>query len=731
MLQTSNLHGPRIEPNFRNPANHSMQIGGEFGLGDLADVLMRRAQIALGAAGVLFLIGLGVIVLMPPKYVATTTLMINPGTEQVVSNEQALSRVQPSPALVESEMRIINSPAVLRRLVVDLDLTRDPEWAAGGAWLAKPKGAPTESEIDRTAKSLGEAITVRREDLSFVVDVSVASRNAEKASRVANALIATYLRYGAEARTDITQRAGHWLSERLNELREDVLKKEAQQEAFRAQSGLLGASGSTLTEQQITGVQTSVLEARADLAEKEARQRAFNELRARGGSVDSMAGVLNSEVIRELRTREADLARQQAELRQKYGPLHPAIETNRVELQQIRDQISGEVSRIAQNVGNEVAIARARLATLEGRLGSVRTELSSNNESQVRLNELEREASGARAVYESFLQRLHQVTQQGDINNDVRVVSLARPPTEPAGPGKAMRVVLLLAGVILLAVIIAILLEAADDTLHDARSVSRRIGRPALTSIPQVRKQALDLLHSFKIKPTRYLLDQPYSTFAEAIRVLRIAMLYHDERDAPRAVAITSALPNEGKTTCALSLARQNAISGQKTIIVDCDLRRRSLNDALELKPEVGLLEVLSNGADCRDAIVLDELSGLHVLPIAPWVLMPHDVFGLDSMKTLLVELQTDYELVVLDCAPVLAVAEVRTVTRLADAVVVVCRANKTSSAAVAATVEQIEQTGGRVIGVALNDVVVDAPRRYTSVDSLCFRHVADYYRGV
>jgi capsular exopolysaccharide synthesis family protein len=192
-----------------------------------------------------------------------------------------------------------------------------------------------------------------------------------------------------------------------------------------------------------------------------------------------------------------------------------------------------------------------------------------------------------------------------------------------------------------------------------------------------------------------------------------------------KVVAITSALPNEGKTTISMCLARVAAMSGQKVCVVDCDLRMQSINDIIDIETEVGILQVLAGEAQWRQAIIKDPMSDADVLPVATAGFTPRDVFGSQAMSRLITDLRAHYDLVILDCAPILAVAETRILVAQADTTVLVARAGKTPVGAMRAAVAQTETAGGSVLGIALNYVL---PHWQTYSDSLYFDQSKSYY---
>jgi capsular exopolysaccharide synthesis family protein len=516
------------------------------------------------------------------------------------------------------------------------------------------------------------------------------------------------------------------LARRLAELREDVQAKERAAEMFRVESGLMAAQGSSLVEQQITNIQTQVLQAQADLAEREARLRQLQDLRSSNAPLETIGNAMNSETIRSLRDREVEIARRQSELENRYLDTHPAVQTVRAERQELEQQIQREVQRISVNLANEVAVARARLQTLQGSLAQATGDLSSNSAESVRLRELEREATASREVYESYLQRYQEIADQDELNSsDARLLSYASLPTQPSSPRLRVALALAVALGLLLGVGAGIALEMFDQSVKNAEDLETRVGHPAIASIPTISKAMMRQLPPSDRHPSGYLIGRPMSAFAEALRVLRTVIVYSKLDFSVKVVAITSALPDEGKTTISMCLARVAAMSGQRVVVVDCDLRKQSINDVVDIESEVGILQVLAGEAPWRSAIVQDPASDAHILPVAASGFTPRDVFGSGAMERLVSELRGAYDLVVLDCAPILAVAETRVLVKHADTTVIVARAGRSAIGAVRTAITQTEGAGGKVLGVALNCVL---PHWQSYSDSLYFYQSKSYY---
>jgi capsular exopolysaccharide synthesis family protein len=267
--------------------------------------------------------------------------------------------------------------------------------------------------------------------------------------------------------------------------------------------------------------------------------------------------------------------------------------------------------------------------------------------------------------------------------------------------------------------------EIFDQSVKNADELEAKVGYPAIASIPTISKRMMRQMPPAERHPSGYLVGRPMSAFTEALRVLRTVIVYSKLDFSVKVVAITSALPDEGKTTISMCLARVAAMSGQRVVVVDCDLRKQSINDVLDVETDVGILQVLAGEAPWRSAIVRDPNSDAHVLPVATSGFTPRDVFGSDAMSRLVSELRSHYDLVILDCAPMLAVAETRVLVKHADSVVIVARAGRSAIGAVRSAVTQTEAAGGKVLGIALNCVL---PHWQSYADSLYFYQAKSYY---
>ncbi len=712
-------------PFVQVPARVSAVPEEEFQLRSILAGLIRRRGLMLTVGLIAATIVFTALMLRPTRYESTALVMISPGQEQVLGAEKSLAGGgKPDTNLVDSQIEILQSRAMATRLAKAMKLSADPRWVGAQA-ARQPTNAPSAALVDQVQK----AIEVRRRGLTYVVEVTVTAPSPAQAAKMANTLVALLGQAQVEAARGLALRANEWLAQRVETLREELRVKEAAVERYRIENGLMTADGVSLTESQINNVQTAALSAEADLAEKAARYNQVNAIMRTGGSPESVAGVLNSEVIRDLRAKESEIAQRQADAEKRYGELHPTLNNIKAERADIQRQLQAETQRILAGLRSELDVARSRVAALNGNLNSARGELQANTDAQVSLRELERDAAAARAVFEAFLQRSHEISQQGNLGDtDIRLVSSATQPTSPSQPNFVTALLIAIALGAGAGLVAALIANYLDDRIESVDDIERDVGAEAIASIPATTPAMLRGLPLRQRHPAAYLAKHPMSGFAEAFRVLRAALVYGPRHEQRKIVAVTSALPGEGKTTSALCLARIAAMSGERVMLIDCDLRRRGLNNLLDITPDHGLLEVLNGERRWQGACGVDELSGAHVLPVRPGDVTTRDVLGSQAMRRLLDDLREHYDMIVLDCAPVLALAETRAAASLADAVVVIGSWRKTHARALGAAIGHLQTAGAQVAGVALNRIDMNAPGRTSYRDTLYYSDVQKAY---
>jgi capsular exopolysaccharide synthesis family protein len=276
----------------------------------------------------------------------------------------------------------------------------------------------------------------------------------------------------------------------------------------------------------------------------------------------------------------------------------------------------------------------------------------------------------------------------------------------------ALSLVFALAGATLSAGGSVLIRRAFDSGLTTGSDVERKLGVHYLTGVPAL-YSTLDASMPNNIKPHQYVVQKPLSVFAEGFRSLRASLLYANPGRETKIIAVTSALPGEGKTTTSVCLALTMAVAGNSVCVVDCDLRRRSLHELFGMSADKGLVEVLEGRATLDEVLLTDETTGLKLLPLSTNATTTRDVFGSEAMDALLDQLRDRFDLVVLDTAPVLPVVDTRILARKSDVVAVLVRWRHTPLKAVQRTIDLLKDVKVNVGGVALSQVNVREQAKY------------------
>jgi polysaccharide biosynthesis transport protein len=729
-----NVHAkPPAEAEFdRQPARFTSMAGSlaqSLDLRRLMTMFRRHLRLFAAVSAGVLLAAIVFTLTATPKYTATANVMLDVRQEQVVDSQAVLSGLPPDSSVVDTEVEILRSRQLTERVVKSLKLDQDPEFnpaVAKPTGLAAVKagigsligGGSTEQLSPVEAQKQQEAIvdrvlaglSVKRAGLTYVINVAYESENPAKSAAIANKFAELYLLEQLEAKFEATQQATKWLNERLGELRGQVLQDEAALQQFRIANNLMSAAGTNLTESEISNYNMSLADARAKVAEAQARLATARQQLARGSTGEDVGEALSSPVIQELRKQRAQASATVADLSGRYGDRHPEMLKAKRQLTDIDAQIQSEIQRIISNLQAETQVAQQRAGAIGGSLGSAKGTLASNTRATVRLNELQRTADASRTLYESYLNRYKETsTQEGIEQSDARIVSKAKIPTGQSSPKVGLNLALglvLAIGAGLAAVVLAEMLDAGLTTAED---VERRLDTSFLGAIPLLSTVA----EGHPAPPIDYVVEKPLSSFSEAFRNLKTSILYSRLDEDVKVIAVTSSLPGEGKTTSSICLARTAALQGQRVVLIDCDLRRRTVNRMMAAEPEVGLLEVLSGEVPLERVLQQDAKSGATLLPLAKSSFTPKDVFGSAAMDRLLAHLRTQYDLIVLDTAPILPVADTRVLAPKADAVVFLTRWRKTPQHAVEAAFRLLAGTGAHLAGVALTQVDMKQQTKY------------------
>ena len=422
---------------------------------------VRRSWLMVGACGVVATaLALFALTLLPPAYVARVQILVDPTDLRVVDNDVTPRSplADSGVSVAESQVRVIGSDSVLRRVIEKLDLDHDPEFAkpfAAGdgpfeaikSWLGI--GTPANLPRDPVLRALDElrsAISVRRAERTFVIDVTAKARDGHKAALIANAISDAFFIEETSARTNSAARASENLASRLSELRSSLQTAEEKLARFREDNKLVATSGRLLSDQQLGDLNGQLTSASIRTADARARSEQARQIRDSAGT--ALPEMLQSTEMRALRQQLADLSRTTAEMGTRLGPRHPMVSEQSAQIRDLERSIAREKTRIIDSTNRELDRAVASEAAIRKELDRVKSETTVNDRALIGQRELERGVETARAIYETFLRRARETGQQERLDTtNMRVISAATPPlgrTWPPSPKLVLPAALLL-----------------------------------------------------------------------------------------------------------------------------------------------------------------------------------------------------------------------------------------------------------------------------------------------
>ena len=499
-------------------------------------------------------------------------------------------------------------------------------------------------------------------------------------------------------------------------------------QAYKASHGLATLGGTSSTEQDIANLTAQSAAARASQAEADARLSTSRAQLSRGSNGEELGESLNSPVIQQLRSQRAQLSATAIDLQGRYGPRHPEVVKVQSQLKDVDSQIQAEVGRIQASLEGQAQVARQRTASIEGSLGGARGQLTASSNAMAGLAQLIREQETARTLYQSVLDRTSQTNaQQGIEQNDAHIISSAKAPTKPSAPNIPKGLGVSFALAVVAAMMSLFAAEALEAGFATADDIEQTLGVASLPSIPLL---SSTIRMRRPPSPVNFVVDKPLSAFTESFRTLKTGLVSAggDGREV-KVIMLTSALPGEGKTTTSICLARTIAMTGTKVVIVDCDLRRRSIAQYLKTSVDGGLLEVMDGKISLDDALVHDATAGGCILPLSRQMAAHRDAFSTPAFDNLLAELRNRFDVVLLDAPPVLPVADARVLATKSDVTGLLVRWRKTPRRAVEAALRELEAVGAEVAGVSLTQVDVIAQARAGYGDTgYYYRAYSAYY---
>lgn len=709
----SSLDDPVDEISIRRDRRGGVtNVAGLLDLRGLWLILRWRARLIALVAIAFVVAAAGALALLPPKYKATTVVLVDPRQPQITNTQAVLTGIGADVAAVESQVELIESSALAKRVIARLKLDQDPDFVTPSlterisdailTLIGRDADASENARSTRLVYKFQSGLLVRRRGLTYVLEVSYSAKEPAKAARISTAVAEAYLDDQRAAKAEITARASGWLGDRIEEMRGRVRSAEEAVSAYRAANNLVDVTqGNKLINRQVEDLTQQLALARSRTADARARLERVQQAAQHNGDPATLNEALQSPVIANLRSQYAEAARVKAEYSAVYGNRHPSLIAASAQLDDIRRQIDNEIARILVGVRNDYQTAVSREASLEAELSKLKEQSATLSQADVKLRELEREAQANRGLFEQFLNRAKETTEQQSLQiADARIVAPALPPLRPDRPGALLLIALAACVGVIAGIGLVLTLEQLRQTFRSGREVAQFLSVPSLGMLPMQAARAR------RPAATRFVLDYPRSAYARSLRAIRARLLRSSKKPRGEVLAIVSALTGEGKSTFACNLALAAEQSGVRTLLIDGDIHAASSTRAFSVQ-RAGLLEVLTGKATFWTAVAKDAKSGLHVLGARDPSATHDDASDIDPARlaSLLREHGKHFDLVVIDSPAILPVGGGAPTIDCADRAVLLVEWDRTHRQAVAEALDALDLDPGKLAGVVLNKV--------------------------
>jgi polysaccharide biosynthesis transport protein len=715
---------------------------GSFSLDRAISAVRRKLKFIAVCTGLATGLAVAVVMVIPNRYDATSTIQIDPRKKSISNMDSVLSDLRADASTVESEVEVIKSSSILLKVIDALNLRNDAEFSkptpiaeylkalAGAApTTALPSGADNPDRVanpnrmenlmgskdpaadrpqrDPVLSALLDRLKVARVRTTLLIEIKISARDPVKAARIANAVAEFYLQDQLESKKQAAGFASGVLETKLDELRAKLTEAERRVEEFKADNNIFDSEGQILSERQLTRHMEQTVLARNAATEARAKYEQAKKLFASGKGSSSTTDVLSSNTVRLMKEALARATQRQAELLTKYGPKHPEMLKVNAEVADAEGQLNGEIGRLVESLKTDYEIAEDRERQLADSFSGLKDGQISAKEASVRLNELQREAMTQKQLFEALLTRFKQTAETQDLQlPDSRIVEHAAVPMFPAAPKRKQLVALAVVAGLMMAILLVLVLEFGTSGVVRGEDVEREFALTHLGSVPLV--SATDIMTCDPMRSIRMMLAEPRSNFADTIRAARREIDAKSRGRSARVVMIASSLPNEGTNVIASNLAHHYAMTGTRVLLIDGDLRRSTLTRQLAASRQAGLLDVLVQGLPLEQAILRDAATGLYFMPAisqVPLELSSPEILGSWHMRSILTHLKRDFDTIIIDTPPLLPVMDGRLLADHADEIVFVMTWRRTPKQLARKALRTLGHNQQKIAGVIINQV--------------------------
>jgi succinoglycan biosynthesis transport protein ExoP len=721
----------------------------------LLAILNRQKNAILWTTAVAFALGVLFLLQSVKTYTSSTSVMIDSRQVGMSATTPLEGAIAFDTGAVDSQVLLIQSDHIVEKVLQRLDLAHNQAFldppASGVGWLAGKVGKfkaaaagvagaaapvrfealPADVQRDILTRKLQANVRVTRNARTYVLTIEYSDPNPAMARTIAAAFASAYLDDQLDSRFETSRRASTWIEDRIREIKQkaDAAVKVAQE--FRTRNRLTEASGRLINDQSLTDANTQLSMARNDLNSAQAKYERLKQIVDSRDYGASSLDALANPIISGWRAKYLEAYRMNSDISSRLGPSHLTAVRARTDMDEYSKIMFQELSRLLKGYQSEVAIVKDRIGALEKTIETQRLESDVDTTNMTTLKSLETESTTYNNLYTAYLQKAQELVQQQSIPiSDARIISDAELPVAPSSP----KTTLILLGSIVFGLMagggVALVREFRDRGFRMSSQVRDVLGLDFTSYLPMLASEDLESrpvgesetrprgaretprLFRSPSRSFDIVLDEPMSHFSEAMRSIKVAMDYHFGLKRPLVIGFASIFPDEGKSTATKNFASLLAKQGEKTLLIDCDLRNPHLTRSLTPKARAGLMETLTGGAkkSLEGLLYLEERSGLAFLPACSRgeLTASGDLLSTPVMLDLVRGLRSEFDVIVIDLAPLGLVKDASAAAAFVDGYHLIVEWGRTARAAVANALATDPMVAERIIGVSLSKVDID-----------------------
>lgn len=680
----------------------------------------RKSAIVFLALAVAMLTTL-IVLSMQPTFRATTTLLIEPTQNKIVSAEELFGLDTSRSEYLSTQFALLESRELLKTVATKLKLTEHPELAISpnsevdsNKWyshlktskflpfltpsdLTEPVQPDADEKIDFTVQALERMIKISPIAKTQLVKIHVDMADPHTAAKVADSIATNYISGQLDAQLGMRETATSWMSERLIDLKNKLKMSERRLQTYREKENLIDLEGvTTLSADSLSSLGSRLTDARKDLANARSQFQQVNQINRNDlERLSSVPAVLSNSVVQQFKAEQAKASSKVQELSRRYGPKHPTMISAKSELTSANSSLRKQVAQVVASIEKNYLLARANEESLADSYKENREDIQAIAKKEFALRELQLEVDTNRSLYNTFLGRLKETSATTDMETaNARIVDPASVPSDPIKPKKAFTIILSTLLALLGGAGLTLIADSFGNTFANAQQIEDSLNLPVLGVVPYLKRQKRkELAMSFANTPT--------GAFAEAVRGLRTSTLLSSSSDRQQLIFVTSSVPEEGKSVIASNLALS---LGQlkPTLLIDADLRQPVIAKSFELPLGApGLANLLAGTAALNECLI--EKNGIHLLSAGAAPPNPLDLFSSNAFGELVECLRGRFDYIVVDTPPIQAVSDTLVLAKNADILLQVVRSESTPRSIVETSVGQMLQNKLRVSGVVLS----------------------------